>query len=105
MAEVKWTAKSEKDLDSLRDYLAKNFNIELAIDLVNELVQTTETMLKNNPLSGSLVETNPLFSRIIYKGNAIYYCENPTDKNLYIVYIQLRKTQHHKARLGVDSLS
>jgi hypothetical protein len=35
---VKWTPKSEDDLDELRDYIAKNFNVELAIEIANSLI-------------------------------------------------------------------
>ena len=99
MGQVKWTAKSEKDLDELTDYIAKNFSVDLAVERVNDLIETAEAMLSENPLCGSVLESNPLFSRLIYKGNSIYYCENPRDKNLYIVYVQFRKTQYQKERL------
>jgi len=99
MGQVKWTAKSEKDLDELTDYIAKNFSVDLAIELVNDLIETTEAMLNDNPLCGSILESNPLFSKLIYKGNSIYYSENPRDKNLYVVYVQSRKTQYQKERL------
>jgi len=99
MGQVKWTAKSEEDLDELTDYIARNFSADLAIELVNELIETTEMMLNENPLCGSVLESNPLFSKLIYKGNSIYYCENPRDRNLYIVYVQSRKMQYQKDRL------
>jgi plasmid stabilization system protein ParE len=42
---VKWTPKSELDLDEIREYIAKNFNVDLAITTANELVNYTEGFL------------------------------------------------------------
>ena len=84
---VKWTPKSEADLDELREHIAENFDVEFAIKIANNLVDYTENLLSENPLAGQLFEQNPLFSRIIYQGNSIYYCENPIDKDLYVIYV------------------
>ena len=96
---VKWTPKSEADLDELREHIAENFDVELAIKIANNLVDYTENLLSENPLAGQLFEQNPLFSRIIYQGNSIYYCENPIDKDLYVIYVQCRATQFKNERL------
>ena len=96
---VKWTPKSEDDLDNLREHIAEHFNVELAINIAIELVDYTEELLSKNPLAGKLFEQNPLFSRIIYQGNTIYYCDNPTDKNIYIIYVQCRGMQFKNERL------
>jgi len=89
---VKWTSKSEEDLDQIREHIAKNFDVELAIETVNELIDQVESILFTNPLAGPLLESNPLFSKLVIKGNSIYYCENPKDKHLYVVYVQGRNT-------------
>lgn len=89
---VKWTSKSEEDLDQIREHIAKKFNVKLAIETVNEIIDQVESILSTNPLAGSLLESNPLFSKLVIKGNSIYYCENPKDKNLYVVYVQGRNT-------------
>ena len=86
---VKWTPKSEDDLNELRDYIAKNFDVELAIDY-------TEDILTNNPLAGKLLDENPLFSKISFKGNVIYYCEHPVKHDIYIIYVQCRGMQFKK---------
>ena len=99
---VKWTPKSEHDLDELREHIAKNFNVELAINVVNKLVDYTENLLGENPLAGKLFEQNPLFSSIVYQGNSIYYCENPKDNELYIIYVQCRGMQFEDERLDDD---
>ncbi|PHS13554.1 MAG: hypothetical protein COA86_17030 [Kangiella sp.] len=97
---IKWTAQSENDLDRLREYIAENFNVDLAIKTVDELVIAIEQMLSDNPLCGQLLESSPLFSKLIYKGNVIYYCENPKDKAIYVVYLHSRKTDLNKDRIS-----
>ena len=47
---LKWTPKSEIDLDQIRGHIAKNFNGALAIKTVNQLVDYTESLLSSNPL-------------------------------------------------------
>jgi len=96
---VKWTPKSEDDLDDLREYIAKNFGVKLAIEIANNLVDYTENLLSVNPLYGRLFEQNRLFSMIIYQGNAIYYCENPKDKIIYIIYVKCRGMEFDNERL------
>lgn len=87
---VKWTPKSEEDLDQIREHIAHNFNVDLAIITVNEIIDEVEFILSKNSLAGSILETNPLFSKLVVQGNSIYYCENPKDHDLYIVYVQAR---------------
>lgn len=99
---VKWTPKSEGDLDDLRDHIAKKFDVELAIEITNSLIDYTEDMLTNNPLAGKLINENPLFSKIIYKGNVIYYCEHPAKHDIYIIYVQCRGMQFKNERLLDD---
>ena len=96
---VKWTPKSENDLEEIAEYIAKNFNADLAIQVINELVDYVESLLSRSPLAGHLLESNPLFSKIIFKDNTIFYCENTHDKNIYIVYVQNRKGRLKKNRL------
>ncbi len=84
---VKWTSKSEEDLDQIREHAAKNFNVDLEIQTVNEIIDEVERILSNNPLAGSLLESHLLFSKLVVQGNSVYYCENPKDHVLYIVYI------------------
>jgi plasmid stabilization system protein ParE len=102
---VKWTPKSEIDLNEMREYIAENFNVDLAIKIVNDLIDTIETMLTDNPLIGKILYSNPLFSSITFKGNSVFYCENPKDKNIYIIYVQPRGTNFSKERLGSIDLS
>ena len=87
---VKWTPKAEQDLDSIREHICQHFDVELAIATVDELVDRIALLLANNPLAGSIVESNPLFSKLSYKGNSVFYCENPLDRHIYIVYVQGR---------------
>ena len=101
---IKWTVEAEKDLDLIRNHLAKNFSADLAIDVVNELVIFVDQVLLENPLIGVLVEDNLLFSKLVYKGNAVYYCENPKDKNLYIVHVRPRHTDLNPERLNLKDL-
>ncbi len=96
---VKWTPKSEEDLDHIREHIAKNFNVELAIETVNEIIDQVEFILSNNPLAGALLESNPLFSKLVVHGNSVYYCENSKDHDLYIVYVQARSTDLKGQRL------
>ena len=102
---VKWTPKSESDLMQIRDHIAKNFNVDLAIQIINELINYTENLLSLNPLSGMILESNPLFSKISFEGNAIYYCENPKDKHIYIVYVQPRGTDLKRDRLSESEVA
>jgi plasmid stabilization system protein ParE len=89
---VKWTPKSEDDLDQIREHVAHNFNVDLAITIVDDIIDEVEFILSKNPLAGTLLESNPLFSKLVVQGNSIYYCENPKDHDLYIVYVQARNT-------------
>ena len=94
---IKWTPKSEGDLEEVGEYIAKNFNVDLAIQVVNELVDHVEFLLNQNPQAGSILESNPLFSKIIFKDNSIFYCSH--DKDIYIVYVQNIKSDLKKDRL------
>lgn len=101
---VKWTPKSEEDLDRIRDHIARNFNVDLAISTVDEIIDEVELILSKNPLAGAILETNPLFSKLVIQGNSIYYCENPKDHDLYIVYVQARNTDLNNQRLTNEDI-
>ncbi len=101
---VKWTPKSEEDLDHLREHIAENFNVDLAIETVNEIIDQVEFILSKNPLAGKLLESNPLFSKLVVQGNSVYYCENPKDHDLYIVYVQARSTDFKDQRLSDEKI-
>jgi len=96
---VKWTPKSEQALNHIREHIAKNHGVALAIEIVNELVDKVESMLLANALCGSLVESSLLFSKITILENTVYYCENPKDKDIYIIYVRARKTDFDMERL------
>lgn len=102
---IKWTPKSEKDLENILIYITKNFDIDLATVIVYGMIDYTEITLTKNPLVGRLLASNPFFSKLVHKGNSIYYCENPTDKNLYIVYVQARQMKYKPSRLNDDELA
>ena len=102
---VKWTPKSEKDLDHIREHIAKNFNVDLAIQTVIEIIDEVDLVLSKNPLAGAILETNPLFSKLVVRGNSIYYCENPKDHDLYIVYVQPRNTDLKNHRLTDEEIA
>ena len=92
---VKWTPKAEQDLEEIREPCViqdscSHFDVDLAILTVDKLVDDVEALLSHNPLAGSVVESNPLFSKLSYKGNSVFYCENPLDRHIYIVYVQGR---------------
>lgn len=89
---LKWTPKSEEDLDEISEHIAKNFSVDLATQTVVRLIDYVEATLVSNPLAGSILESNPLFFKLVCEGNSIFYCENPKDKNLYIVYVRPRGT-------------
>jgi len=102
---LKWTPKSEIDLDQIREHIAIQFDVDLAIEIINNLIDHVETLLSNNPLAGHIVESNPLFSKIVFDGNSIYYCENPKDKHLYIVYVRARGTDYQDNRLNTQEVA
>ncbi len=102
---VKWTPKSQNDLEEIMGHIAENFNLDLATETIYGLVDYAEGTLSENPLAGKLLESNPLFSKLIYRGNSIYYCENPNDKYLYIVYVQARKMKFRPDRLNEDEVA
>jgi len=102
---VKWTSKSEDDLDQIREHIAHNFNVDLAITIVDEIIDEVEFILSKNPLAGTLLESNPLFSKLVVQGNSIYYCENPKDHDLYIVYVQARNTDLQNQRLTDEEIA
>ena len=102
---VKWTSKSEEDLDQIREHIAHNFNVDLAIATVDEIIDEVEFILSRNPLAGTILETNPLFSKLVVQGNSIYYCENPKDHVLYIVYVQARSTDLKNQRLTDEEIA
>lgn len=102
---IKWTPKSQNDLEEMMSYIGENFSLDLATEFIYGLVDYTESLLSKNPLAGKLLESNPLFSKLIYKENSIYYCENPNDRCLYIVYVQARKMKFNPGRLNEDEVA
>ncbi|OFZ63977.1 MAG: hypothetical protein A2577_12815 [Bdellovibrionales bacterium RIFOXYD1_FULL_36_51] len=102
---LKWTPKSEIDLDQIREHIAIQFDVDLAIEIINNLIDHVETLLSSNPLAGHIVESNPLFSKLVFDGNSIYYCENPKDKHLYIVYVRARGTDFQDDRLNTQEVA
>ena len=102
---LKWTPKSEGDLEQIREHIAKNCSVDLAIKSVNELVDYVERALRSNPLAGKILESNPLFSKLIYKGNSIFYCENPKDHDLYVVYVRPRGTNLQNNRIDDEEVA
>ncbi len=102
---LKWTPKSVEDLELILEHISKNFTVDLAIKTVDEIVDFTESTLNTNPLAGQILESNPLFSKLGYEGNSIYYCENPKDKNLYVVYVRPRGTDLLKERISSDEVA
>jgi plasmid stabilization system protein ParE len=102
---VKWTPKSENDLGEILEHISTNFTINLAISTVEEIIDHVEVTLSKNPLAGSILESNPLFYKLIFKGNSIFYCENPKDKNIYIVYVLPRKTDFQLDRITDDEVA
>ncbi len=101
---VKWTPKAEEDLEQISEHIAKNFNVDLAISSVIELVDYVERTLGSNPLAGRILESNPLFSKLTFKGNSAFYCENPKDRNLYVVYVRPRGTDLQTDRIGDEEV-
>jgi plasmid stabilization system protein ParE len=101
---VKWTPKSEDDLDQILEHIAHNFNVDLAITIVDEIIDEVEFILSKNPLAGTILESNPLFSKLVVRGNSIYYCENPKDHDLYIVYVKARNTDLQNQRLTEEEI-
>ncbi len=102
---LKWTPKSVNDLEKIREHIAKNFSVDLAIQTIDDLIDFTERTLNKNPLAGKILESNPLFSKLVFEGNSIFYCENPKDKNLYIVYVRPRGTKLKKERVANDEVA
>jgi plasmid stabilization system protein ParE len=96
---IKWTPKAVEDLNKILEHIAKKFSEELAASTIDELIDQVELILSHNPLAGSLLESNPLFSKLIVKGNTVYYCENPKDRHIYIVYVQGRHTDFNSKRI------
>lgn len=101
---VKWTPKSELDLDEIREHIASNFNVDLAIETVDELINHIEKLLDENPLAGSVLESSPLFFKVTYKENSIFYCENPRDRDIYVVYVQPRGMDLKSERLNTEDV-
>ncbi len=54
---VIWTPKSEDNLNEIREHTASNFNVDLAVDILNQLINYVETTLGQNHLAGSIVES------------------------------------------------
>ncbi len=96
---IKWTPKSESDLNEILEHIARHHGASSAIETISDLINQVDGTLTNNPLQGSLIESNPLFSKIIIKGNSIYYCEHPKNRDIYIVYVQARKKDLELERL------
>jgi plasmid stabilization system protein ParE len=102
---VKWTPKSEDDLDQIREHIAHNFNVDLAITILDDIIDQVEFILSKNPLAGTILESNPLFSKLVVQGNSIYYCENPKSHDLYIVYVQAKNTDLQNQRLTDEEIA
>jgi len=95
---VRWTTKAEGDLLEIQEHIARNFNSELAIRLVGELVDRIERILDANPLAGAILPQNPLFSKIVIDGNAFYYCEHPQTRDVVVIYVQARHSEADPSR-------
>jgi len=87
------------------EHIAKNFTVDLAIQTVENLIDYVECTLSSNPLAGSILESNLLFFKLTYKGNSIFYCENPKDKDLYIVYVRPRRTKLLEKRINKNEVA
>jgi hypothetical protein len=61
--------------------------------------------VSENPLAGAILESNPLFSKLVYEGNSIFYCENPKDHHIYIIYIQQRGSLFKKNRVNGNEVA
>lgn len=101
---LKWTPKAEEDLHCIREHIAKNFSVDLAIQTVENLIDYVESTLTSNSLAGSILQSNPLFSKLVHQGNSIFYCENPKDKHLYVVYVRPRGTDFSMNRINSNDL-
>ncbi|MCO4755245.1 MAG: type II toxin-antitoxin system RelE/ParE family toxin [Bacteriovoracaceae bacterium] len=97
---IKWTPKAKQDLEEIAHHIAENFDSELAYQKIDELIGQVKLILTHNPLAGKLLTSNPLFSQLVLEENSIYYCENPRDGHVYIVYIQARGTRLRHERLN-----
>jgi len=101
---VKWTPKSEDDLEEILTHVSNNFTTDLTLTVVEEIINFTELTLSSNPLAGAIFESNPIFSKLNHEGNTIFYCENPKDRNIYIIYVQPRKTDLKLERLNKNEV-
>lgn len=97
---LKWTPKAEADLKEIFGHVSTNFDKALAKKVVTSLIDHTESVLSSNPLAGRILTSNPLFSYLVIDGNRVFYCENPRDKCLYVVYVQARSTLFQSERVN-----
>lgn len=97
---IYWTPKSENDLENIYSFVCNHFSNEKAKEVVINIINYTEEVLSNNPLAGKILESNPMFSFLVFEGNSIFYCEHPKNKNIYIIYVQPRKTNLDSDRIN-----
>ena len=50
--QLKWTDLANNDLDQVEAYIAQENSIVVAIDIVLNIIDTTEMMLSNHPAAG-----------------------------------------------------
>ncbi len=50
--QLKWTDLANDDLDQVEAYIAQENSIVVAIDIVLNIIDTTEMMLSNHPAAG-----------------------------------------------------
>ncbi|MCP4911603.1 MAG: type II toxin-antitoxin system RelE/ParE family toxin [Oligoflexia bacterium] len=96
---IKWTPKSEEDLQEIFNHVEKSFDSKKAKEVIINLINFTESTLRSNPLAGRILESNPMFSYLVFEGNLIFYCEHPISRDIYIIYVQPRRTEIKDKRL------
>jgi plasmid stabilization system protein ParE len=95
---VKWTPKAEEDLRRIRDHIVENFDWDMGVNCVEELIDRVEALLSANPMAGAILTSNPLFSKLVVDGNVVFYCENPHTRDIYVVYVRPRNTKFDPGR-------
>ena len=101
---IKWTPKVNQDLHRIAHHISDNYDSELAYQKIEDLIIKVKSILTQNRLAGKLVTSNPLFSKLVLNENSIYYCENPKDRFIYIVYVQARGMNFKSERLNLKDI-
>ncbi len=69
--EIIWSPLSLEDIEQIGDFIAEDSPTNAA-EFIDQIIYTVER-LEEFPMSGNIVEENPIFRQVIYKDYRVVY--------------------------------